>query len=88
MLFELPVDRWRFTFCLRLRGAKIIVGNKKRLITFIFVDKPEDNSTEIKNGDQVEILTSQNSFPDPKWINTCITGKAKSAIRRFIRIRN
>lgn len=55
-------------------GAKI--NNKKRLIT-----------TEIKNGDQVEILTSKNSFPDPKWIDTCITGKAKSAIRRFIRIR-
>ena len=55
-------------------GAKI--NNKKRLIT-----------TEIKNGDQVEILTSKNSFPDPKWIDTCITGKAKSAIKRFIRIR-
>ena len=55
-------------------GAKI--NNKKRLIT-----------TEINNGDQVEILTSQNSFPDPKWIDSCITGKAKSAIRRFIRIR-
>jgi GTP pyrophosphokinase len=55
-------------------GAKI--NNKKRLIT-----------TELKNGDQVEILTSKNSFPDPKWIDTCITGKAKSAIRRFIRIR-
>ena len=55
-------------------GAKI--NNKKRLIT-----------TEIKNGDQVEILTSKNSFPNPKWIDTCITGKAKSAIRRFIRIR-
>jgi len=55
-------------------GAKI--NNKKRLIT-----------TEIKNGDQVEILTSKNSFPDPKWMDTCITGKAKSAIRRFIRIR-
>ncbi|MDC1086250.1 bifunctional (p)ppGpp synthetase/guanosine-3',5'-bis(diphosphate) 3'-pyrophosphohydrolase [Alphaproteobacteria bacterium] len=55
-------------------GAKI--NNKKRLIT-----------TEIKNGDQVEILTSKNSFPDPKWIDNCITGKAKSAIRRFIRIR-
>ena len=55
-------------------GAKI--NNKKRLIT-----------TEIKNGDQVEILTSKNSFPDPKWIDNCLTGKAKSAIRRFIRIR-
>jgi len=55
-------------------GAKI--NNKNRLIT-----------TEIKNGDQIEILTSKTSFPDPKWIEICITGKAKSAIRRFIRAR-
>ena len=55
-------------------GVKI--NNKNRLIT-----------TEIKNGDQVEILTSKNGFPDPKWIESCITGKAKSAIRRFIRNR-
>ena len=55
-------------------GAKI--NNKNRLIT-----------TEIKNGDQVEILTSKNGFPDPKWIEICITGKAKSAIKRFIRNR-
>ena len=40
-------------------GAKI--NNKNRLIT-----------TEIKNGDQVEILTSKNGFPDPKWIEICI----------------
>ena len=55
-------------------GAKI--NNKNRLIT-----------TEIKNGDQVEILTSKSGFPDPKWIEICITGKAKSAIKRFIRNR-
>ena len=55
-------------------GAKI--NNKNRLIT-----------TEIKNGDQVEILTSKSGFPDPKWLETCITGKAKSAIKRFIRNR-
>ncbi len=55
-------------------GVKI--NNKNRLIT-----------TEIKNGDQVEILTSKNGFPDPQWIQSCITGRAKSAIRRFIRNR-
>ncbi|MDC3072297.1 bifunctional (p)ppGpp synthetase/guanosine-3',5'-bis(diphosphate) 3'-pyrophosphohydrolase, partial [bacterium] len=55
-------------------GTKI--NNKNRLIT-----------TEIKNGDQVEILTSKNGYPDPKWIENCITGKAKSAIKRFIKKR-
>ncbi len=55
-------------------GVKI--NNKTRLIT-----------TELNNGDQVKVLTSENGFPDPKWINSCITGKAKSGIRRFIRHR-
>ncbi len=55
-------------------GAKI--NNKNRLMT-----------TELQNGDQVEILTSKNGFPDPKWMEFCITGKAKSAIKRFIRNR-
>ena len=55
-------------------GVKI--NNKTRLIT-----------TELNNGDQVEILISENGFPDPKWIDSCITGKAKSGIRRFIRSR-
>ena len=52
------------------------IRDRNRLIT-----------TEIKNGDQVEILTSKSGFPDPKWIEICITGKAKSAIKRFIRNR-
>ncbi len=39
----------------------------------------------LKNGDQVEILTSTGGFPDPKWLENCITGRAKSSIRRFIR---
>jgi len=55
-------------------GAKI--NNKTRLIT-----------TELNNGDQVEILISENGFPDPKWIDSCITGKAKSGIKRFIKNR-
>ena len=55
-------------------GAKI--NNKTRLIT-----------TELNNGDQVEILISENGFPDPKWIDSCITGKAKAGIKRFIKNR-
>jgi len=55
-------------------GVKI--NNKTRLIT-----------TELNNGDQVEVLISANGYPDPKWIDSCITGKAKSGIRKFIRHR-
>ncbi len=53
-------------------GAKI--NNRVRLLT-----------SELKNGDQVQILTSSNGYPSPNWLDNCVTGKAKSSIRRFIR---
>ncbi len=40
---------------------------------------------ELKNGDQVEIITSKNQTPSMAWERFVITGKAKAAIRRFIR---
>lgn len=40
---------------------------------------------ELKNGDQVEVITSKNQTPSMAWERFVITGKAKSAIRRFIR---
>jgi len=39
----------------------------------------------LKNGDQVEILRSKAQTPSPGWESFVITGKARSAIRRFIR---
>lgn len=42
-------------------------------------------STKMKNGDQVEIITSKNQQPSPAWERFVVSGKAKSHIRRFIR---
>ena len=39
----------------------------------------------LKNGDQVEILTSKESQPSPLWERFVATSKVKSQIRRFIR---
>ena len=39
----------------------------------------------LKNGDQVEILRSKNQTPSPTWESFVVSGKARSAIRRFIR---
>ena len=39
----------------------------------------------IKNGDQVEILTSKESQPSPLWERFATTSKVKSQIRRFMR---
>jgi len=43
--------------------------------------------TQLSNGDQVEIITSKAQTPSPTWERFVVTGKAKAAIRRFIRIR-
>ncbi len=41
--------------------------------------------TILKNGDQIEILRSKNQTPSPTWESFVVSGKARSAIRRFIR---
>jgi guanosine-3',5'-bis(diphosphate) 3'-pyrophosphohydrolase len=41
--------------------------------------------TELHNGDEVEIITSQAQVPPPAWESMVVTGKARSAIRRATR---
>ena len=41
--------------------------------------------TVLKNGDQVEILTSKAQHPSTEWDRFVVTGKAKAAIRRYVR---
>ena len=40
--------------------------------------------TKLRNGDQVEILTSKAQTPSPTWERFVVTGKARARIRRFI----
>ena len=42
-------------------------------------------ATQLNNGDQVEILNKADAMPSPQWENFVVTGRAKSAIRRFVR---
>ncbi len=41
--------------------------------------------TQLKNGDQVDIITSKAQTPSPTWERFVVTGKARSEIRKFIR---
>ena len=41
--------------------------------------------TEVRNGDQVEILTSMDGTPSPTWENWVVTGKARARIRKYVR---
>ena len=44
--------------------------------------------TPIENGDQVQILQSKAQQPQPVWMGFAVTGKARSAIRRFVRVKD
>jgi GTP diphosphokinase / guanosine-3',5'-bis(diphosphate) 3'-diphosphatase len=41
--------------------------------------------TELKNGDQVEIITAAHANPNPAWLTYVKTGKARSQIRHFLK---
>jgi GTP pyrophosphokinase len=41
--------------------------------------------TQLKNGDQVEIVTSRTQTPSPEWERFVVTGKARARVRRFVR---
>ena len=41
--------------------------------------------TKLKNGDQIEIITSKTQTPSPSWERFVVTGKARSEIRKFVR---
>ena len=41
--------------------------------------------TKLKNGDQVDIITSKTQTPSPSWERFVVTGKARSEIRKYVR---
>jgi GTP pyrophosphokinase len=41
--------------------------------------------TELRNGDQVEIITAAHAKPSPAWLNYVVTGKARSHIRHYLK---
>ena len=41
--------------------------------------------TELRNGDQVEIVTASHAHPNPAWLNYVVTGKARAHIRHYLK---
>ena len=41
--------------------------------------------TELRNGDQVEVITATHANPNPAWLSYVKTGKARSQIRHFLK---
>lgn len=42
-------------------------------------------STQLSNGQTVEIITANTARPNPAWLNFVITGKARSAIKHYLK---
>jgi GTP diphosphokinase / guanosine-3',5'-bis(diphosphate) 3'-diphosphatase len=42
-------------------------------------------STQLENGQSVEIITSPSTHPNPAWLNFVITAKARSNIRHYLK---
>ena len=70
-----PVD---FAYAVHTRVGDTCVGSKIN-------GRMAPLRTVLRNGDQVEILRSKNQTPSPTWERFVVSGKARSAIRRFIR---
>ncbi len=43
-------------------------------------------NTKLQNGDQIEVITAKTQSPSPTWERFVVTGKARSHIRKFIRL--
>ncbi|WP_374511211.1 bifunctional (p)ppGpp synthetase/guanosine-3',5'-bis(diphosphate) 3'-pyrophosphohydrolase [Niveibacterium sp.] len=41
--------------------------------------------TELKNGDQVEVVTASHASPNPAWLSYVRSGKARAQIRHFLK---
>jgi len=70
-----PVD---FAYAVHSEVGDATVGAKVngRMVTL---------RAQLRNGDQVEIITSKAQTPSPDWETFVVTGKAKACIRRFVR---
>ena len=42
-------------------------------------------TTQLNNGDQVEIIAADSARPKPEWLDAVTTGKAKQAIKNFLK---
>lgn len=88
-------------FCFTPKGDLIPLPRGATAIDFAYALHSEvgDHTTAVKingrlmplrtilnNGDQIEIITGKSQTPSPTWERYVVTGKARSRIRRFVRM--
>ncbi len=79
-IIELPKNATPVDFAYAIHSQ---VGDK--CIAAKINEKLQPLKTILKNGDQIEIFTSEGSQPSPLWERFAVTTKVKSQLRRFFR---
>ncbi len=81
-LIELPKNATPIDFAYAIHSQ---IGDK--CVAAKINDKLQPLKTILKNGDQIEIITSESSQPSPLWQRFAVTTKVKSQLRRFFRFK-
>ena len=81
-LIELPKNATPVDFAYAIHSQ---IGDK--CVAAKINDKLQPLKTILKNGDQIEIITSESSQPSPLWRRFAVTTKVKSQLRRFFRFK-
>ena len=71
-----PID---FAYCIHTDLGHHITGARVngRLVPLKY---------KLKNGDTIEVVTSKNQTPSEEWLKSCVTSKAKSKIKSFLKM--
>ena len=79
-IIELPAGSTPVDFAY---GVHTQVGNT--CVACRVNDRPASLSQPLESGQKIKIITSENSQPNPNWLNFVITAKARSAIRHYLK---
>ena len=79
-VFELPKNATSVDFAYFIHSE---IGDK--CVACKINGKLQPLKTILKNGDQVEIITSSEANPSPLWERIAVTSKVKSQLRKFMR---
>lgn len=79
-IIELPAGATPVDFAF---GVHTQVGNT--CVACRINDRPAPLSQVLESGQKVKIITSENSQPNPNWLNFVVTAKARSAIRHYLK---
>ncbi len=79
-IFQLPLNSTPVDFAYAVHSQ---IGNT--CITAKIDRRWASLSTPLESGQTVEIITSENASPSPLWLNFVVTGKARAAIRHYLK---